>query len=525
MFMSYERLRPTFTFDAERIEQLKAIAPEAFADGAINWEALRSALGDHIEEEGAEAEHFGLFWSGKRASRAIAFTPTKATLVQIAGDGVEEATTQNVFVEGENLEVLKLLQKSYAERVKIIFIDPPYNTGGDFIYSDDYTESATTYLERTGQSDIQGQTLTSNPKTSGRYHSNWLSMMHPRLILARNLLRQDGVIFVSIDDNEMHHLRMLMDEVFGTENFVGCVIWQKIFSPKNSARHFSADHDYILVYARNAETWRPFLLPRSEEMDARYSNPDNDSRGVWASDNFLARNYYSKGEYEVTSPSGKKYRNPTGTYWRVSYEKFLEMERDNRVWWGESGGNMPRLKRFLSEVQQGIVPQTLWKHEEVGNTQEAKKELLDLVQFGETENVLNSLKPTRLIERILQLSTDPASVDIVLDFFAGSGSTAHALLKKNASDGGNRRFICIQFPEPLPRPEPGLNTIADIAKKRITAFIGKSDRDTNSSVDFGFRSFKLVNSHFRVWNDFDGDDISSLQRSFDQFETPLVEGW
>jgi len=397
--MAISKLRPTFTFDQDRLDTLRAIAPEAFADGKISWDALREALGDHLEDEGRDAEHFGLFWPGKRHARRLASTPSAGALKPAPGEGVNEATTRHLFIEGDNLEVLKLLQKSYAGRVKMIYIDPPYNTGNDFIYSDNFTQPVEEYLRATGQTDEAGCVLVTNRQAGGRYHSNWLNMMYPRLRLARNLLRDDGVIFVSIDDHEVHNLRALMGEVFGEENFVATVIWQKIFSPKNTARHFSEDHDYILVCARDAATWTPQALPRTEEADARYSNPDNDPRGLWGSSDLTARNYYSEGKYEVTGPTGKQFKPAMGTYWRVNYNRFQLLDADGRIWWGADGGNMPRLKRFLSDVKQGIVPQTLWKHEDVGHTQEAKKELLEHVKFQDTDNVLDTVKPTRLLQR------------------------------------------------------------------------------------------------------------------------------
>ncbi|MBN1936857.1 MAG: site-specific DNA-methyltransferase, partial [Anaerolineae bacterium] len=396
-----------------------------------------------------------------------------------------------------------------------------------------YTDPLGRYLDLTGQRDAEGNLLTSNPETGGRYHSAWLSMMYPRLFIARQLLREDGVIFVSIDDHEVHNLRMVMNEIFGEENFVATIIWQKIFAPKNTARHFSEDHDYILVYAHNAEIWRPNLLPRNEDTDARYQNLDNDPRGLWSSGDLTARNYYSEGQYEVTSPSGTKFLSPRGRYWVVNEERFLELDRDNRVWWGESGGNMPRRKRFLSEVQQGIVPQTLWKYEDVGHTQEAKKELLAYVAFGETENVLNTVKPPRLLQRMLQIGTNASDSDIVLDFFSGSASTAHAVLAQNHEDNGNRRFIMVQFPEPLPKPEANLKTIADIGTERIRHFIRQAQGDRNGQMtmdlrpdeDLGFRVFKLAPSHIRPWRGVEDATPEAYAGQMALFDDPLVAGW
>ncbi len=532
--MTITKLRPEFTFSQDRLNALRAIAPEAFADGKINRDALLEALGDYLEEDSQDAEHFGLFWPGKRQARRLASQPSTGTLRPAPGEGVNEATTRHIFIEGDNLEVLKLLQKSYAGRVKMIYIDPPYNTGNDFIYSDNFTQPVEEYLRATGQADETGRVLVTNTQAGGRYHSNWLNMMYPRLRLARNLLRDDGVIFVSIDDHEVHNLRVLMGEVFGEENFITTVIWQKVYSPKNTARHFSEDHDYVVVYAKNGALWTPALLPRTAEMDARYGNPDNDPRGLWKPGGLDARNPYSRGIYPITCPSGRVIAGPpSGSYWRVSEVKFREMDKDRRIWWGEDGNSVPSIKRFLSEVKQGRVPQTLWNYSEVGHTQEAKKELLDLVHFENTDNVFDTVKPTRLLCRALQIGTEAEADDIVLDFFAGSATTAHAVLKQNREDDGNRRFIMVQFPEPLPSPEPLLKTIADIGKERIRRVIQRLETEQSEKLpadretpeDLGFRVFKFGRSHYKAWYDFEGGDIADLQTLFDRFESPLVEGW
>ncbi len=336
-------------------------------------------------------------------------------------------------------------------------------------------------------------------------------MMYPRLKVAWTLLSEDGCIFISIDDHEVSRLRALCDEIFGEENFIATVIWQKVFSPKNTAATFSEDHDYVLAYGRHKDVWRPGLLERSEENLARYQNPDDDPRGVWMSGAIQARNYYSKGQYQVTSPSGKTFSNPRGTYWRVSYERFMELDEQNRIWWGENGDGVPRIKRFLSDVREGVVPQTLWKFEEVGHTQEAKEELLRFVAFEHSENVLNSLKPSRLIRKILRIATRYDESDIVLDFFAGSGTTGHAVMTQNSEDGGNRRYILVQMPEPLKIPEDNARTIFDLAKSRLRAVaddLRNSDAENGASeeaaddagqMDLGFRVYSLDTSNIRAW--------------------------
>jgi adenine-specific DNA-methyltransferase len=513
---------------AGNVEQLKSLFPEAFTEGKVDFEVLKQLLGGAVDERD---EKYGLNWHGKRRARQLALTPSNGTLRPSLEDSVDWDTTRNLMIEGDNLEVLKLLQKSYAGKVKLIYIDPPYNTGNDFIYPDNFQNNIRNYLELTAQVDSNGNKISSNTEASGRFHTDWLNMIYPRLRLARNLLGEDGAIFISIDDNEFDNLRKVCDEIFGPENFVATAIWQKVFSPKNTAAYFSEDHDYILVYAKQKEIWEPRLLPRSDETVARYTNPDNDPRGPWMSGAIQARNYYSKGQYEVTSPSGKKFSNPKGTYWRFSFERFQGLDKDNRIWWGETKDGVPRLKRFLSEVKDGVVPQTLWKYEDVGHTQEAKEELLKYVDFANTENILNSVKPTRLLRHMLRIGTSPNTDDLVLDFFAGSGSTGHAVLAQNAEDGGKRRFILVQLPEALPSPEKNVATIADLAKSRIrnvskylvehSAESPKADPPTHT--DFGFRVFKLASSNIRVWEPNAENLPNTLENSVEHLKTDRTE--
>lgn len=515
----------------QNVEQLKVLFPEIVTEGKVDFDTLREVLGDYTDER---EERYSFTWNGKSRARRFAQTPSTGTLRPCPEESVNWETTQNLFIEGDNLEVLKLLQKSYHKKIKMIYIDPPYNTGNDFIYPDDFRDNLGNYLRITGQVDEEGRKLGANPETSGRYHTDWLSMMLPRLKLARNLLRDDGSIFISIDDHEVQNLRRLCDEIFGEENFVASVIWQKMFSPKNTAAYFSEDHDYILVYARSKDAWQPELLPRSEENIARYTNPDNDPRGPWMSGALQARNYYSKGQYEVESPSGKEFSNPRGTYWRFSKERFDELDQDNRIWWGKSGSNVPRLKRFLSEVKAGVVPQTLWKHEAVGHTQEAKEELLKFVEFQHTENVLNTVKPTRLLRHALRIGSRPSDGDLVMDFFAGSAAFGHAVLSQNQDDDGNRRFILVQLPEPLPKEEPHIHTIADMGKCRLRN-VGTSLRqsareqsaeaasqlpgtvDVSTESDIGFRVLKLDTSNIKAWDaefdDVEGALLSSVENT------------
>ncbi len=330
-----------------------------------------------------------------------------------------DAALDGWLVHSENYQALNTLLPKFRDLVNCIFIDPPYNTGSDeFIYKDNFQSAS------------------------------WIALIESRLQIARDWLNKStGAIFIAIDENEFANLKLVTEKVFGSENFTATIIWQKVFAPKNTAKYFSYDHDYILVFAKDKAEWSPFLLQRSSEADARYENPDNDPRGVWASSDMTARNYYGAGTYEVISPSGKIFSPTIGTYWRFSQENFDRLNEEGRIWWGPSGNNMPRLKRYLSEVKAGVVPQTLWKHEDVGNTQEAKKELLATATFERSEDVLNTVKPTRLIRRIIEIGTGIQGTGIILDFFAGGGSTAHAVMIRNRNDNGQRKYILIEMGE------------------------------------------------------------------------------
>ncbi len=320
--------------------------------------------------------------------------------------------------------------------MKCIYIDPPYNTGNEsWVYNDNVKDPRIVKWlgEVVGK---EGEDLCR--------HDKWLCMMYPRLQLLKRLLADDGVIFISIDDNEQPHLRAIMDEIFGGRNFITSVIWQKVYSPKNTAKHFSEDHDFIMIYARDAVVWRPHPMPRTASQNKAYKNPDNDQRGPWKAGDLSARNFYSEGTYPITCPSGRVIEGPPkGNYWRFSKENFKNLDQDSRIWWGKNGNNVPAIKRFLSEVKQGVVPQTLWQYKDVGHTQDAKKELLAVLDFETSADVFITPKPTKLIDRILHIATDKNS--IILDSFAGSGTTAHAVLNLNKKDGGNRKFILIEM--------------------------------------------------------------------------------
>ena len=380
-----------------------------------------------------------LDWIGKRAverhHEEVPFHLLERNEKLSAG----ETDSGNLLVEGDNLLALKALLPRYAAKVKCIYIDPPYNTGNEgWIYNDNVNSPEIR--------EWLGKTVGREAEDLSR-HDKWLSMMYPRLQLLKKFLREDGAIFVSIDDNEVANLRLLMDEIFGAKNFVATIIWQKNFSPNNSAKHLSDNHDFVVVYAQNLMQFEINSLPRTESHDSRYKNPDNDPRGAWTSSDLTARNFYSLGKYEVASPGGKIYSAPIGRYWTISFEEFERLAQDNRIWWGSAGNNMPRRKRFLSEVQQGVTPQTIWFHTEAGNTQEAKKEVIHLTQS--IADVFITPKPTRLIKRILQLASDKDS--IILDSFVGSGTTAHAVMQLNKEDGGNRRFILVEMDSHISR--------------------------------------------------------------------------
>lgn len=488
----------------ENIARLRELLPGCVTEAkgedgsvklAVDFDQLRQELSGSLIE--GPQERYQLNWPGKREALLTANAPIAKTLRPSRAESADFDATKNLFIEGDNLDALKLLQETYLGKVKLIYIDPPYNTGRDFIYDDDYSNDVESYLRESNQTDAAGGRLVVNTEANGRFHSDWLSMLYARLRLARNLLKEDGVIFISIDDHEVDNLRKLCSEVFGEDNFVAQIIWQKVFAPKNSARWFSEDHDYILVYAKQGDAWAPRMLPQTEEMLARYKNPDNDPRGPWTSGDLAARNRYDAGLYPLTCPSGRVIDGPPkGSYWRFSKESFDKLNADNRIWWGTDGDNMPRLKRFLSEVKQGRVPQTLWLYEDVGHTQEAKKTLLKYVQFEHTQNVLNSVKPVELLQRILQLAVEPNAGDIVLDFFSGSATTAHAVLKQNAEDGGNRRFIGVQIVEPLPTPEPSMASIFDMGLKRVRNVASELRTQSGGDTgDLGFRVLKIDTSN------------------------------
>lgn len=488
----------------QRKEELKQILPEIFVDGKIDVNKLREALGDYVE---TGSERYSFNWAGRIQSLRVRDRRSKATLTPNKKESVDFDNTRNIFIEGENLEVLKILQKSYQGKVKMIYIDPPYNTGNDFVFKDDFSDSLKNYLRYTGQVTGNGEKTSTNTETNGRYHSNWLSMMYPRLFLARNLLSEDGVIFVSIDDHEVHNLRMIMNEIFGEENFVVNVVWQKKYGPANDATNFSQTHEYVLIYSKDISSLNLNVLNRSEEQLSDYKNPDNDPRGMWRASDFSARSPTESYIYPIEGKTGKIFYPPKSRSWITSKDKFETLLKDNRIWFGVNGDVRPMQKKFLSEVRGGITPETWWDRDFAGDNKIARYEIKDIFP----ENVFDTPKPTKLIKRMLEVSTVNGNQQIVLDFFAGSGVVAQAVLEKNVEDGGNRKFILVQLPEPTREDsearKAGYKTIADICKERIKRAIKKLKEEQaqkkleEKSTDIGFKFFKLSKSNCFVWDE------------------------
>ena len=463
-------------------------------------------------EDAPEAYEFN--WVGKQAARAEVLKPIKKTLRPVKEDSVDWDNTQNLYIEGDNLEVLKLLQKSYLGKVKMIYIDPPYNTGNDFVYHDDFAMSADEYAEASGSVDELGNKYIKNMDSNGRFHSDWCSMIYSRLMVARTLLTEDGVIFISIDEHEEENLKKISNEIFGCSNFVGTIIWERAFAPKNDAKYLSDSHDYVLVFAKTIDKFQIGLLPRSEEANARYKNPDNDPRGPWTADNMTVKTYSANYDYEIVTPNGSVMSPPNGRCWFTSKERMDKLIQENRVWFGETGGNMPRLKRFLCDVQQGMTATTIWKYTEVGHNQEGRQ---DLKKLFDNKGYFDGPKPLRLISRILTIANLSAN-SIILDFFSGSATTAHAVMQLNAEDGGNRKFIMVQLPEETPEDsearKAGYNTIPEIAKERIRR-AGKKIKEesplTTADLDTGFRVFRLDEGNYedvkRTPNEFKQDQL------------------
>ena len=464
---------------------------------AVDFDVLKQELSDVLIDE--REERYQFTWPDKRKSVLLANSPISATLRPCREESVNFDTTQNLYIEGDNLDVLKLLQETYLGKIKMIYIDPPYNTGNDFVYEDDFTKYADEYIDNSGQFDEQGNRLFQNAESNGRFHTDWLNMMYLRLKVAKDLLSDDGVIFISIDDNEQANLKKMCDEVFGESNFIAQVVWERAYSPVNLKKHFSESHDYIICYAKNIEKTVCNGLPRSDEANDRYSNPDNDPRGVWTSGDLSVGPRIENKVYEIITPSGRTILPPSGYCWRLDQKTFNQYKKDNRIWFGEDGNNVPRIKRFLSEVKQGITPMTIWKYTEVGHSQDAAQKLKKLF---DGKALFDYPKSVELIKRCVQLYSDKNST--ILDFFSGSATTAHAVMQLNAEDGGNRKFIMVQLPEKCDEKseayKAGYKNICEIGKERIRR-AGKKIKEENGEkakvLDIGFRVLKLDSSNMK----------------------------
>ena len=423
---------------SDNIDKISELFPNCISEGKINFEMLKQELSKDIIEDGKEK--YQLTWVGKRESIVNANTPTENTLRPVKEKSVDFDNTKNIYIEGDNLDVLKILQESYLNKIKCIYIDPPYNTGNDFIYNDKFINE--NELEESGQIDEYENRLISNTESNGKFHSDWLSMMYSRLKIARNLLTADGSIYISIDDNEYDNLKKICDEIFGENNFVANLVWQKNFAPKNDNKYISISTEYVLVYAKNKEKFNRGLLPREEKHNKGYSNPDNDIRGLWTSGSMLATTYSASGVYEIIAPNGKKHLPPAGRCWRFAKDTIEQLKKENKIWFGADGSGVPRIKRFLSEMPNGIVPQNLMLYTEVGSNQDGNLELRELFDA----QIFDYPKNTKLLNRIFTIANVKEN-DIVLDFFSGSATTAQALLKKNAKENLNIKFILIQIAE------------------------------------------------------------------------------
>ncbi len=405
--------------------------------------------------------------------------------------------TENIYIEGDNLDALKILQETYLAKVKMIYIDPPYNTGNDFIYEDDFSQSIDEYLTNSGQTDGEGNRLVQNLESNGRFHTDWLNMIYPRLRLAKDLLSDDGVIFISIDDHEQDNLKKLCCEIFGEKNFIAELIWERAFAPKNDAKFISNSHDYVLIFAKNVESFVIGRLPRTEEANARYSNPDNDPRGPWSSSDISVKTFSESGVYPITTPTGRVIEPPAGRCWSLSKKAFLERLQDNRIWFGSDGNGVPRIKRFLSELKfDGMAPTSIMFYKDVGHSQEGAQEVIKLLNAG----VFDGPKPVRLLNRLLTLA-NLKDDSIIVDFFSGSASTAHALMKYNNDNSKHCKFIMVQIPEDAnSKKETGYSSICDIGEERIRRAGKKICEEsplTTGDLDIGFRVFKIDSSNMK----------------------------
>jgi len=477
----------------ENFKKLAAMFPNAVTETINeNGEVVRAIDKDVLMQEisckvvDGNEERYQFTWPDKKKSVLLANAPINKTLRPCREESVDFDTTENLYIEGDNLEVLKLLQETYLGKIKMIYIDPPYNTGNDFVYEDDFAQSTDEYLANSGQFDEEGNRMVQNTESNGRFHTDWLNMMYPRLKLAKDLLSEDGVIFISLDDGEIDNLKKISDEVLGSQNYVGTVIWERAFAPKNDAKYFSTSHDFVLVYAKNIEDFEIGKLPRTQEANARYKNPDNDPRGPWAADNMTVKTYSAAYDYPITTPNGTVVNPTNGRCWFTSKERMQKLIEDGRV--------------YLADVQQGMTPTTIWKCDDVGHNQEGRQELKKLF---DDKGYFDSPKPQRLMHRILKVA-NLLDNSIVLDFFSGSASTAHAVMQLNAEDGGHRKFIMVQLPEKCDEKseayKAGYKNICEIGKERIRRAGAKIKEEAGlaaQNLDTGFRVLKCDTSNMK----------------------------
>lgn len=474
---------------------------------AIDFDQLRQELSKDIVE-GSE-ERYQFTWPDKRNAIRLANAPTTDTLRPCREESVDFDITQNLYIEGDNLQVLKLLRENYHGKVKMIYIDPPYNTGNDFVYNDNFDQDKQEYVHNSGQYDEQGNQLVTNTESNGRFHTDWLNMIYPRLKVAKDLLSEDGVIYISLDDNEIYNLKKICDEIYGESNFVSNVIWIKKYGIQNDARYYSTSHDYILVISRNKDNYKQNLLPRTAQQDNRYKNIDNDPRGPWKAADFTVPHVSLNRIYPICLPSGRVVTPAEGRCWGASEEDFAKMVAENRIWFGAKGDNIPAVKKFLSEVKDGVTATTVWHYDEVSHTDKAKKDLASLMQGS----YFDYPKPVELVKKIQRISASNDS--IILDFFSGSATTAHAVMQLNAEDGGKRKFIMAQLPEATDEKseayKAGYKNICEIGKERIRR-AGKKIKEesplTTQDLDTGFRVLKLDSSNMQ--------DVYYTPEEFDQ---------
>ena len=536
----------------ENFRKLAAMFPNAVTETINeNGEVVRAIDKDVLMQEIActvvdgNEERYQFTWPDKKKSVLLANAPINKTLRPVREDetvptgedsegkpycstgSVDFDTTENLYIEGDNLEVLKLLQETYLGKIKMIYIDPPYNTGSDFVYEDDFAQSTDEYLANSGQYDEAGNRMAQNTESNGRFHTDWLNMIYPRLKLAKDLLTDDGVIFISIDDNEQENLKKCCDEVFGGQNFVAQLVWERAYAPKNDARFISNSHDYVLMYARNLDGFVIGRLPRTEEANARYQNPDNDPRGVWKPSDLSVKTYNAACDYPITTPSGRVIEPPAGRCWRLSKNAFLERLQDNRIYFGADGNSVPCMKRFLTELKyDGMAPTSIMFYKDVGHSQEGAKEVTKLLNAG----VFDGPKPVRLLTRLLTLA-NLKDDSLVLDFFSGSATTAHAIMQMNADKGSHIKYVMVQLPEVCDGKgtayKAGYKTICEIGKERIRRAGKKIKEDsplTTQGLDTGFRVLKCDTSNMKevYYNpaEYEASLFSSLEDNIKEDRTP-----